>query len=414
MGACFFIPPFSDYTIFYTKNQEVYKNFMKSQNRAKIMMFFSGIAGKYNENPEYFIGAEAEFVSGGKKYTGTVRESAGGFEYSFLSKRVFDTAEAMLSAVCDDMLKYDSAVFSYMERGRTTVVSADDRNVKITKNETESEYVDTALLRAKDYIINPHHAGKLMRVLGYLTEDGKIKNDKIRKYNQTERFIELTSSMFDGFSQNDELCVVDCACGKSYLSFVLNYYLWEVKRIRARFIGIDISENVIAESRRMAEELGYKNMEFICEDLRFYNGEKRPDVVISLHACDTATDMALGYAIRNGAKKIICVPCCHKELLDKYRKDDLEPIIKHGVMRARLNDILTDGIRMAKLEAEGYSVSCVEYCSPLDTPKNLLIRAEKVKKGDIAAQKAYRELLSELRVTPSVELYSSVFDQTDI
>ena len=247
-----------------------------------------------------------------------------------------------------------------------------------------------------------------MRVLGYLTEDGKIKNDKIRKYNQTERFIELIAPMFDGFSEKDEISVVDCACGKSYLSFVLNYYLWEVKRIKARFTGIDISENVVAESRRMAEELGYKNMEFICEDLRFYNGGEDPDVVISLHACDTATDMALGYAIRRGAKKIICVPCCHKELLDKYKKEDLAPIIKHGVMRARLNDILTDGIRMAKLEAEGYDVSCVEYCSPLDTPKNLLIRAEKRRKSDSAAEKAYYGLISELGVSPSVEFYSSV------
>ena len=383
---------------------------MKSQNRTKIKMFFSGIAAKYEENPEYFIGANVEFVSGGKKYGGIIRENGDGFEYSFLGRRSFESAEAMLDAVCEDMLKYDSAVFSYMERGRTTVVSADDRNVKISRNETESEYVDTSLLRAKDYIINPGKAGKLMRVLGYLTEDGKIKNDKIRKYNQTERFIELTSSMFDRYTEKDEICVVDCACGKSYLSFVLNYYLWEVKRIKARFIGIDISENVISESRKMAEELGYKNMEFICEDLRFYNTEKNPDVVISLHACDTATDMALGYAVRNGAEKIICVPCCHKELLDKYRKDDLEPIIKHGVMRARLNDILTDGIRMAKLEAEGYSVSCVEYCSPLDTPKNLLIRAEKTKKCDNSAKKAYYDLISELSVMPSVELYSSVSD----
>jgi len=384
---------------------------MKSQNKQKIMMFFSGIAGKYNENPDYFLGAEVEFVSGGKKYSGTVRESDGGLEYSFLGKRLFESVSDLLSAVCDDMLKYDSAVFSYRERGKTTVISADDRNVKISKNETEGEYVDTTQLRSKDYIINPQKAQKLMRVLGYLTEDGKIKNDMIRKYNQTERFIELIAPMFDDLKDNTTLRIVDCACGKSYLSFVLNYYLWEVRRIKAKFVGIDISENVITESRKMAEELNYKNMEFICEDLRYYDGAEAPDIVISLHACDVATDMSLGYAIRRGAKKIICVPCCHKELLDKYRKDDLAPIIKHGVMRARLNDILTDGLRMAKLEAEGYSVSCVEYCSPLDTPKNLLIRAEKVKKSDKAAEKAYYDLLSELSVFPSIEAYSMINDE---
>ncbi|MBE6896016.1 MAG: SAM-dependent methyltransferase [Ruminococcaceae bacterium] len=384
---------------------------MKSQNKQKIMMLFSGIAGKYSENPDYFLGAQIEFVSGGKKFNGTVKEIEGVLEYSFLSKRRFESVNDLLSAVCDDMLKYDSATFSYRERGKTTVISADDRNVKISATETEGEYVDTAQLRSKDYIINPQKAQKLMRVLGYLTEDGKIKNDMIRKYNQTERFIELIAPMFDDIKDNTTLRIVDCACGKSYLSFVLNYYLWEVRRIKAKFIGIDISENVIAESRKMAEELNYKNMEFICEDLRYYDGAESPDIVISLHACDVATDMALGYAIRRGAKKIICVPCCHKELLDKYRKDDLAPIIKHGVMRARLNDILTDGLRMAKLEAVGYSVSCVEYCSPLDTPKNLLIRAEKIKKSDKAAEKAYYDLLSELSVMPSVEAYSMISDE---
>ena len=117
---------------------------MKSQNRQKIMMLFSGIAGRYAEGAEYFLGADVVFTSGVKKYSGTVKEAEGGFEYCFLSRRFFSAFEETLAAVCDDMLKYDSAVFSYRERGRTTVVSADDRNVKITKNEAENELVDTA------------------------------------------------------------------------------------------------------------------------------------------------------------------------------------------------------------------------------------------------------------------------------
>ena len=132
-------------------------------------MLFSGIAGKYTENPDYFLGAQVEFVSGGKKFNGTVKEADGALEYSFLGKRRFESVNDMLSAVCDDMLKYDSATFSYRERGKTTVISAHDRNVKISATETEGEYVDTAQLRSKDYIINPQKAQKLMRVLGYLT-----------------------------------------------------------------------------------------------------------------------------------------------------------------------------------------------------------------------------------------------------
>ena len=126
--------------------------------------------------------------------------------------------------------------------------------------------------------------------------------------------------------------IVDCACGKSYLSFVLNYWLWEEKRIKAHFTGLDISEKVISESRKTAQELNYTNMEFIQADLSELADDVRPDAVISLHACDTATDMALGYAIRNNAKNIICVPCCHKELLDQICNDRLSPLFRHCLL----------------------------------------------------------------------------------
>ena len=119
----------------------------------------------------------------------------------------------------------------------------------------------------------------------------------------------------------------------------------------------------------MAKRLGYHNMTFICADLRTYQPPKNVTAVISLHACDIATDLALGTAIRAKAKYIACVPCCHKELLDQYTMPGLEPLTKFGVFKARFNDVLTDSMRALKLEAEGYKVSVVEYISPLDTPK---------------------------------------------
>ena len=126
----------------------------------------------------------------------------------------------------------------------------------------------------------------------------------------------------------------------------------------------------------MAERLGYRNMTFQQADLRVYQPPEKVTAVISLHACDIATDLALGTAIRAQAKYIACVPCCHKELLDQYElPEGLDALTRHGVFRARFNDVLTDSMRALKLEAEGYKVSVVEYISPLDTPKNLLIRA---------------------------------------
>lgn len=250
--------------------------------------------------------------------------------------------------------------------------------------------------------MNLGKATPLLKRLGFMTEEGKIKNDMIRKYNQTDRFIDLIEDLFDG--QNN-INIIDCACGKSYLSFILNYYLWEERHIKAFFTGIDIKQNVIDESNKIATDLGYRNMNFLCEDLRSYDGVS-PDIVISLHACDTATDMALGFAVRNKAKSIICVPCCHKELLDQYELRTLEPMLRHGIFRNRLNDILTDGLRCLKLEACGYKVSCVEYCSPLDTPKNLLIKAVKISNRDEKAEMAYYQLLEYLHVRPSIEYYS--------
>lgn len=379
---------------------------MNSSVKAKLDLVLGGIASRYDESSDYFQSVTAVLRSGGKNYNGKIILSGESFVYTFLSNRIFADISSAIKAMTEDILRYDSAVVSYNERGRSTDYSVDEKGgIRVTKRETEETQVNTTQLRDKDYLINPGKAAKLMRTLGYLTEDGKLRNDKIRKYNQTERFLELIAPMLENCG--DRITIVDCACGKSYLSFVLNYYLWEVRHVKANFVGIDYSRKVIDESRKMAYELGYKNMEFICADLRGYESSFHPNVVISLHACDTATDMALGYAIRHKAEKIVCVPCCHKELLDKYRKDDIAPIIKHGIFRARLNDVLTDGIRAAKLEACGYDVSCVEYCSPIDTPKNLLIRAEKRSDGNTGAQKEYSQLLKTLSVFPAVELYSS-------
>ena len=196
------------------------------------------------------------------------------------------------------------------------------------------------------------------------------------------------------------------------MSFVLNYWLWQEKRIKAKFIGLDISEKVIEESKKTAEKLGYSNMEFFQKDLSLLENSElekniNPDIVISLHACDTATDMALGYAIRKKAKSVICVPCCHKEMLESLKNPDIDALTQnHGIMRERFNSIMTDCIRMLKLESKGYDVSCVEYCSPLDTPKNLLIKAIKVRERNPEKEKAYYDTLKNFHVSPSIEIYS--------
>ena len=379
---------------------------MKNSQKGKINLFLGGFFEKYKQNPDYFVAFGFSVFSGTKEFRGTIKPENNGFTVSFAGDIFLDNEDAAADQVCDIVIAYDRAVIFYEERGIRNEIEADDRNVRVNKKETESVPEKKKNLKEKEYHISLHKAKDLLFELGYTTAEGKLRNDMIRKYNQTDRFIDLIEDLFEG---KEKLRIVDCACGKSYLSFVLNYWLWQEKRIRTEFTGIDISEHTIAESRKKAKNLGYSNMRFIQKDLsQIDDGEfKAPDAVISLHACDTATDMAMGYGIRNRAKAIICVPCCHKELLEKYQNPDIAPLVKHGLFRARFNDLLTDSLRVLKLEACGYKVSCVEYCSPLDTPKNLLIKAQKTADYNKEAEEEYRETLKKFQVFPAIELYSN-------
>ena len=286
-------------------------------------------------------------------------------------------------------------MLTYTERSAVVTITVTARGVQMKQAEREAGAEEKAaaanplLDSGRQYLIRADQAAPLLREIGILTAEGKIRNDMIRKYNQIDHYVELVAPMFEQTERDEEIVLLDCACGKSYLSFVMNYYLHEVLHRRCRVIGVDINEHVIDESRAMAKRLGYHNMVFQCADLRTYQPPKNVTAVISLHACDIATDLALATAIRAKARFIACVPCCHKELLDQYTLPGLEPLTKFGVFKARFNDVLTDSMRALKLEAEGYKVSVVEYISPLDTPKNLLIRAVRTGRDNPRARQEY-------------------------
>lgn len=304
--------------------------------------------------------------------------------------------------------KFDESVLTYTERSAVVTLSVTSRGVQMKQAEREATAEEKAaaanplLDSGRQYLIRVDQAAALLREIGILTAEGKLKNDMIRKYNQIDHYVELVAPMFEQ-DDSEEIVLLDCACGKSYLSFVMNYYLHEVLHRRCRVIGVDINEHVIDESRAMAKRLGYHNMVFQCADLRTYQPPKNVTAVISLHACDIATDLALATAIRARAKYIACVPCCHKELLDQYTLPGLEPLTKYGVFKARFNDVLTDSMRALKLEAEGYKVSVVEYISPLDTPKNLLIRAVRTGQDNARARQEYDAVRRVLGTTSELD-----------
>ncbi|HIF5157610.1 TPA: class I SAM-dependent methyltransferase [Clostridioides difficile] len=381
---------------------------MNKQSIGKLNMFFMGITQRNLDNRDFFIELEVIFKSGRKEFKGIAIEEDNKYKFNFKGKSDLYTFNELLKNISKEAENYDGLVFKYVERGTIVVIEGDNKkvNVKYLDNKEEVPKIDeftASQIKNRDYYVKVGQANALLKEIGVLTKDGKIKNDKIRKYNQIDHFVELIDSILKEIKDKDCITILDCACGKSYLSFVLNFYIKEVLKKNCYFIGIDYSDVVIEASKNMAKNLGYKNMSFIKEDLTNYTPNRDVDLVISLHACDTATDMAIGLGIRAKSEAIVVAPCCHKELLGQYRYEAMEPILKHGVFKARFADLITDGLRTLLLEGNGYDTSVVEYISPLDTPKNLMIRAIKTKTNNDKALKEYKELKSQFGVEPTLE-----------
>lgn len=383
---------------------------MQKGERNKLKLLMMGIRARLEQNREYFISTNFIFKSGKKKFQATLKldENANYILVFQGTSRPIDIDEAI--AFFENQTEiYDSCVLNYTERGTVISIAVTEKGVTMKQSErsaapaTDSTAANHPLLdHGRKYLIQIDCASDLLREIGILTVEGKLKNDMIRKYNQIDHYVELVAPMFTQ-DNSEEFLLLDCACGKSYLSFVMNYYLRDVLHRRCRVIGIDINPHVVEESRKIAQRLGYHNMEFIAADLRTYQPPEGVTAVISLHACDIATDLALSTAIRAHAKYIACVPCCHQELLNQYQLPGLEPLTKFGVFKARFNDVLTDSMRALKLEAEGYKVSVVEYISPLDTPKNLLICAVQTGHDNPKAREAYDQVRAQLGTTSELD-----------
>ena len=376
---------------------------MKASTINQINMYAMMLSGRYGEG-EYFLGAEISLKSGTKVFPADISLSGGSLKLTFGGgTRPFTWGE--LGALAKD---YDAMTLTYRERGTNAILNADDRGASLryedsAAQEAKTDHSATATVGAREYLIAPPKANALLKEIGIMSKEGKIKNDMVRKYNQIDHFVELISDHLTRLGEDAE--VLDCACGKSYLSFALNYYLKDVLKKNCHVTGVDYSDTVITASQAAAKRLGYSNMTFIKADLNDFTPERRPDAVISLHACDTATDLAIAAGINGGAKAIFAVPCCHRELLGQYSYSPFEPILRHGIFKARQADLLTDGLRCLLLEAAGYSVTAQEYISPVETPKNLLIKAFKdgTERRSQAAKKEYFELKKLLGVSPKLE-----------
>lgn len=229
--------------------------------------------------------------------------------------------------------------------------------------------------------------------LGISDRSGRVHDKKQAKFRQINKFLEYLDEVYPNVSDKDELLIYDLCCGKSYLSFAVYYFLTAVKKKRVSMLGIDLKESVMDFCNAKAAELGYSGMRFITDDITNTPRDRAPDMVISLHACDIATDIVLDTAVKLSAKVILSTPCCHRELSTKICAPELEFVTKHPKLKRSLCDSLTDALRIARLEAFGYETQATELVDPEDTPKNTLIRA--VLRFEPSAKKAeeYDKLL---------------------
>lgn len=232
--------------------------------------------------------------------------------------------------------------------------------------------------RSKKYILNEGDNIPVFVELGIFTKDLRIVHSMYDKFKQINRFVEILNDIFKNYDRK-EITILDFGCGKSYLTFVIYHYFTKIKSIKAKIIGYDIKSDVVQKCNALAQKYRYDNLHFVVADVSKDNlYDEKIDVVVSLHACDTATDYALHYAVRHNAKYIFSVPCCQHEVNSQITASgDLDIILKYGIVKERVSALLTDSIRAMLLEDEGYSVDVMEFVDLAHSPKNLMIRAVK-------------------------------------
>lgn len=252
--------------------------------------------------------------------------------------------------------------------------------IKVRKN-TECENVNSirefSHNRKKNYLLPENEPVDFLVELGVMTKEGKVRSPKYDKFRQINRFLEIIDDVAKHLPSDREINIIDFGCGKSYLTFAIYYYLHNQKNLDIRITGLDLKKDVIERCNKLKDKLNYEKLTFINGDIADYNELSDVDMVVTLHACDTATDYAISKAVSWNSKVILSVPCCQHELNKQIKCDVLQPVLKYGLLKERMSALITDGLRASLLEQSGYNVQILEFIDMEHTPKNILIRAVK-------------------------------------
>lgn len=247
------------------------------------------------------------------------------------------------------------------------------------KKKNSASIITLSNNRKKDYLIEEGMIVEPLIDLGVMTKEGKVVKAYFDKFKQINRFLSIIEDVLKD-EKKDHLNIIDFGCGKSYLTFIVYYYLTFVKKIKVNMIGLDLKDDVIKKCNQIRDKYNYQNLNFEIGDISLYQPKEYVDMIITLHACDTATDFAMYHAIMLKTKYLLSVPCCQHEINLQMKKNTMPLVSKYGLVKDRMCAILTDSIRANLLEYCGYDVSMIEFIDFAQTPKNILIRA--IKKSD--------------------------------
>lgn len=282
----------------------------------------------------------------------------------------------------DEAAQELEALFELFRQGQFQWTDRDvhvqlSKKFKVTWKEkaTSVKQVDLSHNRKKQYVLPTDEPIPFLVRLGVQSPDGKIKNQKYDKFKQINRFLEFIEDSLKYLPTDRTVRILDFGSGKSYLTFALYHFLHEMKGYDVKITGLDLKKEVIEECQQIALDLKYENLEFLVGDINEYEGESAVDMVVTLHACDVATDMALARAVRWNASVILSVPCCQKELNRQLKSPALDVMLQYGLVKERFASLATDSIRAELLNLVGYEAQLLEFIDLEHTPKNILIRA---------------------------------------
>lgn len=297
------------------------------------------------------------------------------FAYIYDKKTTHENIEAVetIDKLVEDFVNFKQMVI--FAKSNDYQVLKNKKGVKVIKNKASKKQGELLHNRKKNYIIPEDEPCKFLEILGVMNEKGKVFKDKYDKFRQINKYLEFIRDIKDELNKKKKIRIVDFGSGKAYLTFALYYYINEVLGVEAEITGIDLKKDVVEFCNDTAKKLEYKNLKFLWGDIKTFTEFEGIDMIVTLHACDIATDMAIAHGIKWKSRIIMVVPCCQHEIFTQIKNESMSPLLKHGILKERISSLVTDAARGNLLEVVGYNVQFVEFIDMEHTPKNIMIRA---------------------------------------